>query len=249
MSNTRQRAPELRSFGIRLDRGAQVPDHAFGWGQLVYACSGLGRVVTEQSQWLLPPQRALWVPPGTRHVLHCSTALDLRTIYFPPNRPPALPGECTVVVVPPLLRELLLRAVSLDAGELSAPAGRRLVAVLRDEVGAAPREPLDLPLPSDPRALTLAERVLAGPRLDAPLDSYCRGVGASRRTLERRFREETGTSLGAWFRLARLHRSLVRLGLGEPVAQVAQAVGYASPSAFVAAFGAHFGCTPARYFS
>jgi AraC-like DNA-binding protein len=48
---------------------------------------------------------------------------------------------------------------------------------------------------------------------------------------------------------ARLLSALPMLAQGAPVAKVARAVGYATPSAFGAMFRRVYGTSPARYFS
>ena len=69
------------------------------------------------------------------------------------------------------------------------------------------------------------------------------------RRLERRFLSETGMTLASWGRQARMLHGLRLLAAGEAVKSVAQATGYRTPSAFVAAFRTGFGQTPARYFA
>jgi AraC-like DNA-binding protein len=46
----------------------------------------------------------------------------------------------------------------------------------------------------------------------------------------------------------RIASALPRLAAGRPVSRVAAEVGYATPSAFVAAFRRTVGSTPGRYF-
>lgn len=225
-----------------------MADHAFGWGQLVHARQGVGRVETERGQWVLTSGRALWVPPRVRHRLRCTSVLQLQTLYFPPERLPALPAACTVLTVGSLLGALVERMVSLSWEAQGRAPTRRLLAVLHDELASAPLVPLSLPMPRDPQARALAGQLLARPGASRSIDEHCTAVGASRRTLERRFVAETGTTLGAWARQARLHHALSLLGREHPVAEVAQAVGYASTSAFVVAFRDSFGVTPGRYF-
>ena len=238
----------IRAFGIGLERGATMSDHAFGWGQLIYASSGVGRVAADDAQWLLPVARALWVPPRVRHTLHCTTRLELRTLYIPPDLVPIEDRSCVVLGVGDLLRELILRLTTVESSELRSTRVQRLVAVLFDEMSAAPRTALDVPLPRRNPARRLAERLLADPASGQSLDDACGGIGASRRTLERHFLSQTGTSLGAWYRLVRLHHGVAQLGLGKSTTEVAEALGYSSPSAFVVAFKGVFGTTPARYF-
>jgi AraC-like DNA-binding protein len=69
-------------------------------------------------------------------------------------------------------------------------------------------------------------------------------VGASERTLARRFVQETGLGFGQWRQRMRLLLSLDALQAGDSVTQVALAHGYDSPSAFIAAFRSAFFCTP-----
>jgi AraC-like DNA-binding protein len=73
-------------------------------------------------------------------------------------------------------------------------------------------------------------------------------VGASSRTLARAFLADTGLSFGRWRTLVRLQASLPHLAEQVPVSSVAPLVGYRTTSAYVAAFRAHTGVTPGRYF-
>ena len=82
---------------------------------------------------------------------------------------------------------------------------------------------------------------------EAGLAAVAREAGMSLRTLERRFIAETGTSLGRWRRRGAMLASVERLAAGASVKQAAAAAGYATPSAYVAAFRAAFGETPGRY--
>jgi len=68
------------------------------------------------------------------------------------------------------------------------------------------------------------------------------------RTLSRQFQEETGISIGQWRQQAQLLHALERLAAGEAVAVVADALGYATPSNFIAMFRCYFGQSPGRYF-
>jgi AraC-like DNA-binding protein len=71
--------------------------------------------------------------------------------------------------------------------------------------------------------------------------------GASLRTFERLFLDETGLSLAVWRRQSRLLTSLTLLGEGKSVGEVARAVGYESTAAFSTAFKQCFGVSPSCY--
>ncbi len=71
--------------------------------------------------------------------------------------------------------------------------------------------------------------------------------GASLRTFERLFLDETNLSLAAWRRQSRLLTSLSLLAEGKSIGEVADAVGYDSAAAFGTAFKQCFGVTPSGY--
>ena len=72
-------------------------------------------------------------------------------------------------------------------------------------------------------------------------------VGAHERTLQRLFVTETGTTFGRWRTQLRLQHGIVALTHGHTVTSAATLSGYQEPSAFIAAFRATFGTTPAHY--
>jgi AraC-like DNA-binding protein len=169
--------------------------------------------------------------------------VSVRSLYFS-ARLGILPAAVRVLNVPPLVRELVLHAVSHAPLDLAVAEHNRLIGVLSDQLRALPQAPLQLRLPSDPRALAMARLLAAGSEVAAAV----RTAGASRRTLERLFLGETGMSLGAWRRRQRLVEALRLLAEGESVTAVAHRVGYSTSSAFGFAFHRELGQTPARYF-
>jgi len=127
------------------------------------------------------------------------------------------------------------------------PAHARLTGVLIDLLVQARPQDLALPLPRDPRALAFAELVQADPADAAGLGVLARRAGASLRTLQRLFPDETGLTLDAWRLKARLIWAVAALSGGASVSATALACGYESPSAFITAFKRQFGVTPGRY--
>ena len=104
------------------------------------------------------------------------------------------------------------------------------------------------PLPLDDRARRVADSLLADVTDNRSLAAWGRTVGASARTLARLFVAETGMGFERWRTSARLAAALPLLAGGAAVSATAYAVGYASTSAFVAAFRREIGVTPAEYF-
>jgi AraC-like DNA-binding protein len=171
----------------------------------------------------------------------------MRTLYLAPASHDARLASCRAIEVAPLLRELILHIVRLGMLRADDPAHTRLEEVLVDLLAEAEAAPLELPLPTDPRATGFAERLLAEPGASASLAQLARGSGASLRTLQRLFLAETGLSLEAWRARVRMQQAVVSLSAGAPVTEAALNSGYQSASAFIAAFKRTFGVTPARY--
>lgn len=238
----------IRSLALRLSSGHRIERHAHPWTQLVYATRGVMSVDTAGGTWVVPPLRAVWVPADLEHGIEMTGSVSMRTLYLRPGLSPALPGGCCVVNVSPLLRELVLHTVDRGYLDESVPTQARLIGVILDQIVGTTAIPLELPLPSDPRARRVADRVRARVASSDSLQALAGGSGASKRTLERLFQSETGMSFGRWRQQLRLLHALRRLAQGISVTTTAQDVGYESTSAFIEMFRRALGTTPGRYF-
>lgn len=235
------------AFGQEYVGGDYVPRHRHPVGQLIYAATGVMTVTTRDGAWVVPPQRAVWVPPLVTHAIRMTGAVSMRTVYVQPMD--GLPAACGVVRVSPLLRELVLRVVAFDQPYADDGADARIATVLLDEIRAAPVAPLHLPMPTDARAVRVVRALQADPGDARSLSKWGRTAGASSRTLARVFRAETGLGFRAWRQQLRLLRALERLANGEAVTTVAVELGYDSPSAFIAMFRKALGVPPSQYFT
>jgi AraC-like DNA-binding protein len=145
------------------------------------------------------------------------------------------------------MRELILHISRIGVLDRSKPAQAHLISVLLDELVSVSDVPLQLPMPRDPRARRLAAVLQACPADDGSVAALSRRAGASRRTMERLFLAETRMTVGEWRRRLRLLHGVRLLARGESVTGAALDAGYASTSAFIAAFRRTFGTTPSRY--
>ena len=235
----------LRCLAATYYSGFHIRPHRHRWGQLIYAAAGMMRVRAGGTLWIVPPARAVWVPAGAEHEIHGLGDFAMRTLYFA-MATPELPGECCALDVTPLLRELVLEAVELCPIDADDEPAMRLTRVAIDRIAAARALPLSLPLPRDPRALRLAERLQGEPSLQAELAELARDAGASPRTIQRLFLAETGLPFSQWRLRLRLLHAATLLGEGRSVTEAGLEAGYAGTSAFIAAFRKQFGVTPAR---
>ncbi len=226
--------------------GHVVAPHDHDHAQLLYARRGLMRVETALGVWAVPPQRAVWIPARMRHRVDMVGEVEMRSLYVLESLE-GLPGACQVISVSPLLREMIaaFTAARLDY----APQGpeSRLASVILDLLRAPVLATLHLPMPGAARLRPIVEAILADPADPRGLKDWAKAAGASARTLARLFEAEAGMGFRAWRQQVRLHAALARLSAGEAVTGVAFAVGYDSPSAFIAMFRKALGASPRAY--
>jgi AraC-like DNA-binding protein len=238
----------ISTFAHEYSRGSHIPEHAHGSNQLIYASRGVMEVASGQSLWKIPPHFGLWIPASTPHQIRMPERVSMRTLYLRPMLAHLWP-TCSVLHVGPLLRELIIEVVRL--GQLRTR--NRVECALRDlliaELKRATPVPTVIVLPTDQRALAIAQTLIGNPADCTSLKSICRSAGISVRTLERVFRREVGTDFEYWRRQMRLMKAIELLVTGHRVKEVAFSVGYKHPSAFVTLFRATFGTTPKAWIS
>src|SRR6202161_1470651 len=63
-------------------KGVRLGTHMHREAQLVYAARGTMQVTTPGGRWLVPPDRAVWVPALLEHSIDVLADIDMRTLYF-----------------------------------------------------------------------------------------------------------------------------------------------------------------------
>src|SRR3954471_20850807 len=120
-------ARPLRAKLLRLRADTRVVPHAHPWGQVALSPTGVVRVTAPHGSYIVPPSRAVWIPPGVEHAVTVIEDAELLTLYLHqprsrcgPNRSAAESAgwrQCRVLEVSSLL---LAVALQLDA----TPDGR-----------------------------------------------------------------------------------------------------------------------------
>ena len=226
-----------------------VTTHAHGRSQLLYGASGVMVVATEHGVWVVPPERAVWLPAGQLHSVQITTGpVSTRSIYVLPDAAAGLPATCQVLGMLPLMRSLLLESADLPLDY--DPRGRDglVMSLLLEEIRRLPVQPLSLPFPRDRRLAHKCRRLLEEPTPHDTIDEFRIEVGMSRRAFTRLFRAETGMSFAEWRQQACILAALPRLASGQAVTTVALELGYESPAAFTSMFKRMLGAPPSRYF-
>jgi len=226
----------------------RVVGHQHPRAQLMYAIRGVLRVVSEEGTWIVPTSQAVWIPSNVVHEIIATDSVSIRTLFVDPSVTQGLPSNCCVLNVPPLLRELILKAVEVGDGYSLNSVGFHVAQVILDLLHELQPAPLYLPLGRDPRLKKIIDALFANPGDERGLDEWAQMSGASARTLARLFLKETGMRFHDWRKQLRLLEAIDRLGQGQSVTQVALDLGYQSSSAFVAMFRRSLGKPPGGYF-
>lgn len=229
--------------------GTVFARHTHARGQFAYASTGALKMFTDLGNWVVPPQRAIWVPGGVAHEMHMRGDVVMLNTYLDDAvaRCAGLQAHCQVFEVSPLLRHLFEAALAIDPAAQLSVRQRCVLTLLIDEIGAMPELPLSAPLPAEPRLARACQRFLDAPTQALSLDAMAQWSSMSRRTFTRQFLEHTGMTFVAWRQQVCLLEATARLSQGASITEVALALGFSSSSAFTSVFRRNLGDSPARY--
>jgi AraC-like DNA-binding protein len=236
-------------------RGTRLGQHMHREAQLLFASKGVMQVTTSKGRWLVPPQRAVWLPPRIEHAVDVLADIEMRALLVDADwlavHPEAPRLQCEfVVAVRPLLRETILACFG-PPGPHPRRAGLLLELALH-ELPEAGDPTTFLPLPLDERARRVAQMILANPGSERALDDLAAEAGASGRTVSRLFGAETDFSFKEWRQRARILAAVEALGTPGPgrtsIKQVAARLGFSSAASFAHAFRQVTGSTPGEMF-
>ncbi|HEY0469086.1 MAG TPA: helix-turn-helix transcriptional regulator [Polyangiaceae bacterium] len=229
--------------------GQRYALHSHKRHQLLYATQGTATLEVAEATFVLPPQRAAFVPAGVRHVTNMGNAQGI-SLFFDARLVRVASREVRVLDVTPLLRELIQFATRWPASRRRADrlanAYFRSFGLLLEE-WLAQTSPYRLPRGrSKPVQAAIALTIEHCADLDLP--SLCRRVGVSERSLRRHLRAETGLGFRALVAQARVLRAMELLGGGQnSVTDTALAVGFESLSAFAKSFARVAGESPSAF--
>ena len=250
---------QLAAIGIDTSPAAAfafmdtADDIVYGWHshsrhQLLYAFSGTLRLEVDRAMYLLPPQRAAWIPAG---VQHRTTLNHVRSgaVFFAPGLVPQGVNQVRIIPATPLVKEMILFAmrwpVSRDPDDVVANAYFKTLGLL---CGEWIREEMPFRLPRGRGRIAAAMDYTLSNLENVTSRRHNPAAFLSPRHLRRRFLSKTGIS----WRQFRLHARMLRAMelLVEPeatITAVAYAVGFNSLSAFAKSFVLFTSEAPSAY--
>lgn len=234
---------------ISYRRGEVDPPHYHLEGQLLFATTGVMLVETADRRWVIPPQRALWIPPLMIHSYRLLSRTELRAVYVSCS----LLSECEefthsnrvhIINASPLVKE---RIAGLFSAEYNVSTERKIALLLMEILCEAPSAATELPMPMDERLFRAIRELMLNQRWGTSLTDVADIANMSERTFSRLFLRDTGFSFRTWKQRARIYASLDLLSEGVPVKQIAWQLGFSSPAAFSTAFRAVMGVAPGEF--
>ncbi|MBI4806686.1 MAG: helix-turn-helix transcriptional regulator [Desulfovibrio sp.] len=231
-----------------LAGGCWAKPHSHGWAQFTYASRGILEVRTRLGSHMVPPRRAIWIPPGIEHSMLSTGPALMRSLYIDAEAAPWIAtAPCRVLEVTPLARELVLAMSGLPPDYALDGPPARLVSVLLDQLESLAEAQLTLPFPADTQLAGICAALREQPDAQSTLEELANAAGMTAGTLNERFERETGLAFLEWRSRLRLLASLSGLERGDSLSAVALDAGYDSLSAYVSAFKNHLGRTPEEF--
>lgn len=222
--------------------------HAHARAQLLYAASGSMRLTFAEGCWVIPPARAVWLPPGHVHRTAAIGQLEMRTLYIREDAcPPEAPLAPRMLGVSALLRELVLRIMRMPVDYDERGQDGRVIATALGEIDWTPLDPVRLPSLGDTRLRRMEQMLTENPADPGTLDEWASRLRISTRTLTRLIRQETALSFQTWRDHIRTFAAVPMLAEGLPLIEIAVALGYETAWSFTAMFKRVTGMVPSRY--
>lgn len=226
---------------------SQITSHSHPWSQLAYSCRGIMHIETDGSTFVIPPEQALWIPPGVTHQHYCKNKVSYRSLHIDAELSEILGNEVRPLTVDPLLKSLILEMTSWPTDYEETAQTQRLILVLIDRLAMAKSNNLFMPTVNDNRLLPIIDRLNQEPANKLTIEDWALTVGASSRTLNRLFNKYYGMGFSRWKQKLRILKSLELLNTDTQLADIAFELGYESTSSFITGFKKQLGCSPKKY--
>lgn len=217
--------------------------------QLIYAFSGTLRLEAENGIYLLPPQRAAWIPAGVKHRTTLHNVLS-GSVFFAPSLVTSNLQSIRIISAAPIVREMVQYALRWPPGrDPDDGLAASFFATLGMLCGEWIKQEMPFRLPSGKSVQIQAAMEYSLNNLEtATLAAAAAAAALSARQFRRRFQAECGIAWRQFLYQARMLRAMELLVAPQAsVTDVAYAVGFNSLSAFAKSFFRFSGQTPNHF--
>lgn len=233
----------VNAFDDVVDRDTSWLPHSHPTHELLWNERGASTVKVGNRLWTVTPTVGVWIPAGVLHSATTTAGTWYRATHFDVRKVNPLSDAPVSIEISPLLRMVLLRLAEESLSEESRAIAE---AMALDVLRPAGHE-LVVYVPASLLLQPIVQALQADPGDRRLLDDWARELGATPRTITRAFQRETGLTFGRWVSVLRARHAIELLASGVEPEDVAQRVGYATVSAFGAAFKRATGLTPGAF--
>lgn len=219
------------------------PDHHV----ILWMYKGTAQVQVGEGAYKLSRGDAIWMPAAHPHAVHVDADSIALPMTFYANEIDVSIDDVAVIPVPPGLNDVVLHNVVANLTAIRPDGYRRLAILDLFAEHAARHREQTVPMPTDPAAKIVAQRLNRYPHDPRTLTHWADELGVEADILNRSFRNETGKSFTAWRATARMHAARDLLKNGTPPVAAARRLGYAHLSGFSRDFTRHHGLSPRAY--
>lgn len=221
--------------------------HRHRWGQLSWISLGVIELDLGHRQLVTPADCLAWVPAEIPHAVHVDRAMAHTSVYVGAELAARLPAEPCLIPQPPVVHALLEDFRQRRVHAITDDWDRRQAELMVEHLVRAGYRANYLPNSQHRLLQPILQAIRHDPADATPLAQWAQRVHSTERTLARHFLKELGMNFVQWRSRVRLLHSLTRLKEGSPVQDIADELGYATPSAFIAMFKRELGMSPERY--
>ncbi|WP_298773652.1 helix-turn-helix transcriptional regulator [uncultured Shewanella sp.] len=222
--------------------------HHHTWCQLQYAIKGTMNIIAGNQSFVIPPQRAVWLPKYVTHQVNNLSKVAYRSLHISDDLGEEIGNKVKVIEVSEFLKELIIRGCNAwQSTYTPTHVDNAMMTLIIEEIRHATESPLYLPWPSDPRLKRICQILQNNPADNRTLPELAQLSGASVRTLNRIFIKECQLGFSDWRQKLRVLTGLERLQTNASITQIALDLGYSSSSTFIQVFKKHLHASPKSY--
>lgn len=229
-----------------LAAGYIFPIHTHEWHQLVFSTAGAYVAGVGENWYVATTEHAIWIPKGVPHTSGTLNGAQFLNLYIQDQPQMDMPDKCAVLQVSDLLKALIT-----ELSMLGVAASRRYEAVLHDMIlehlKKLPETDFYLPWPQQGMLKSICDALFLNPTDTRTMREWGQELGASSRTLARRFERELGMTFGEWRQKLKLFLAVEWLSKGEAITNIALNLGYSSTAAFSYMFRQAMGTCPSDW--
>src|SRR5271155_3937992 len=94
LDSRRRPGASVTTLSYAYSDGYSVPEHFHEQDQILFGVSGVMAVTTDKGMWVIPPNRAVWIPAKTPHSIVMWGPLMMKTLYLRPKLVKGLSRHC-----------------------------------------------------------------------------------------------------------------------------------------------------------